>query len=163
MASLSPIVSLPQPVTLDIDAWSRQDDAARGYAYAVPPGWTVDARDPDLIRIGRSDKERAQAPDQGEGLVIQTVPVAARQEISNLVAADFSGQRLVRYDVSIDGRSAVFAVAFENDRIRRQALYVPQGSSALVVRSATADPSVFSALVSTLKFYSADTTKKDTL
>lgn len=153
VATLSPIVSLPQPVSLDIDAWSRQDDLAYGFAFAAPPGWTVDQSDPAKIRIGRSAKERAQAPDLGEGIVVEEVTLLPRQEIKNVAAADFDGKRPALYDVSVDGRPALFAAALENGLIRHQAVYVSSGTSALIVRASFVDPAVFATFISTIKFY----------
>jgi hypothetical protein len=160
VATLSPIVSLPQPVSLDIDTWIRHDDPAYGYAYAIPNGWTVDQTDAARVRIGRSQKERQQAPELGEGIAVDAVTLLPRQEIRNVAAADFAGQRAALYDVSVDGRSALFAAALENGLIRRQAVYISSGTTtALIVRSAFLDPAVFAAFISTVKFYASEIPK----
>ena len=157
IASAPTAAALPQPVTLDIDAWSRRDVPAYGYAFAVPPGWDADASDPADVRLGRSAKERAAAPEEGEGLAIESVALPPRQQVENLAAADFEGQRPALYDVSVDGRPALFAVAFQGRSVRRQAVYVPRGAaSVLVIRSAWLDPAVFATFVSTVKFTTPD-------
>ena len=153
-ATLSTPTALPQPVTLDTDAWSRSDDAAYGFAFGVPPGWIADQADPSFVRIGRSAKERQAAPLDGEGMTIESVALPPRQHVENLAASDFAGGRPALYDVSVDGQEALFAIAFEDGHVSRQAVYVPRGTSVLVIRSARTEPSVFSALVSTVKFYS---------
>jgi len=158
-ATGAPALALPQPVSLDTDAWSRYDDAAFGYAFAVPPGWTADAGQPASVRIGRSAKERAEAPNEGEGIQIQAAALGERQQVENIAAADFAGMRPALYDVSVDGRPALFAVAFENARIARQAVYIPDGDLALIIRAATTDPAVFATFVSTVKFYATETPK----
>lgn len=159
VATLSPVVSLPQPVSLDTDAWSRFDDPAYGYAFALPPAWTADASDPSSVRIGRSAKERAEAPDAGEGILIQSVALGPRQQIENIAVADFADERPALYDVSVDGRPALFSVAFENARVVRQAVYVQDGARAVVIRAATIDPAVFATFVSAVKFYATETPK----
>lgn len=156
VATLSPSVSLATPTTLDTDAWSRHDVAPFSYAFASPPGWVVDLDDPTDVRLGRSAKEMALAPSQGEGIAIEAVGLGERQEAQNLAAEDFAGSRPALYDVSVDGVPALFAVAFENGRVRRQAVYVPLGDVVLIARAAWVDPSVFAAFVSTLKFYAPE-------
>jgi hypothetical protein len=160
VATLSPVVALLRPVSLDTDAWTRWDDQAYGYAFGAPPGWTVDQGDPASVRIGRSAKERAAAPDAGQGIQVQAATLEPRQQIENIAAADFEGLRSALYDVSVDGRPALFAIAFVNGRIRRQAVYVSLGPRALIARAAVTDPAVFSAFVSTVKFYVTDLPKK---
>lgn len=160
VATVSPAEVLPQPVTLDLNAWTRWDDAPSGYAFGVPPGWMVDQADPGSVRLGRSPKERAMAPNDGEAIQVQVTPLEPGQEIERIAAADFEGMRPALYDVTIDGRPALFAVAFVNGRPRRQAVYVPYGSSALIVRAAETDPAVFAAFVSTIKFYVTDIPKQ---
>lgn len=158
-ATVSPAAALPQPVSLDTDAWSRFDDAAYGYAFAAPPSWTADVSDPASVRIGRSSKERAMAPNEGEGIQIQAAALGPRQQVENIAAADFEGLRPALYDVSVDGKPALFAVAFKDARIVRQAVYVPEGDMALIVRAATTDPAVLATFVSTIKFYVTETPK----
>lgn len=159
VAALSPVSALPQPVSLDIDAWTRWDDQAYGYAFGAPPGWTVDQSDPASVRIGRSAKERGLAPNQGEGIQIQAAALEPRQQVENIAAADFESLRPALYDVSVDGRPALFAVAFVNGRVRREAVYIPDGGMALIARATGTDPAVFSAFVSTIKFYVTDSPK----
>ena len=158
-ATQSPAVALPQAVSLDTDNWTRYDDVAYGYAFAAPLAWTVDVSDPASVRIGRSAKERWLAPNEGAGIQIQAAMLGPRQQIENVAAADFAGMRPALYDVSVDGRPALFAVAFKDARIVRQAVYIPQGDVALVVRAAATDPAVFAAFVSTVKFYATETPK----
>ena len=158
-ATQSPAVALPQAVSLDTDNWTRYDDVAYGYAFAAPLAWTVDVSDPASVRIGRSAKERWLAPNEGEGIQIQAVMLGPRQQIENVAAADFDGLRPALYDVSVDGHPALFAVAFKDARVFRQAVYIPQGDTALVVRAAATDPAVFAAFVSTVKFYATETPK----
>ncbi len=145
------ISSVPQTVTLDTDAWSRHD--ANDFAFAIPPDWRLDMSDATRIRVGRSVPELATAGAASGGVLIATVPLGDRQEIANLAAEDFSDARAASYDVGVDGRSAIFKTAFQNGRVIRQAVYVPMGRTALVIRSASVDPSVFATLVSTIKFY----------
>lgn len=160
-ASLSPLAvpitailaTAPQAVPLDTDAWRRHDDAVRGFAFAAPPNWLIDAADPLRTRLGRSVKEIATAAAANEGILIETASLGERGEIASLAAEDFAGRRTAFYDVSVDGRLAVFAISFDNGRVKRQALYIPDGEEALVVRAASTDPAVFAALVSTITFY----------
>lgn len=160
-ASLSPLIvpvtavlaTVPQPVSLDIDDWKRHDDPVRGFAFALPPLWLIDDADPSRLRLGRSPKELATASVANEGILIETVKLGEREEIANLAAEDFADARPALYDVSIDGRHSVFAIAFERSSVHRQAVYVPMGQEALVVRAASTDPAVFATLVSTIKFY----------
>jgi len=137
-----------------------RNDTVHRYAFAAPHGWIVDDRNPSAIRIGRFAKEAADAPEEEYSLLISSVPIQPRQQIENLAAADFAQARPAVYDVAMDGRPAMFAVAFENGRVSRQAVYVvltpPSDASpgtALVIRAGRLDPAVFSTLVSTLRFY----------
>ncbi|WKZ29041.1 MAG: hypothetical protein QY323_05970 [Patescibacteria group bacterium] len=160
-ASLSPLAvpmtavlaTVPQPVSLDTDEWTRRDEPSRGFAFALPVGWLVDDTDPSHVRLGRSVRELATAAAANEGILMETVPLGAREEIANLVAEDFAGTRPALYDVYVDGRHALFVLTFERNRVRRQAVYVPMGEEALVIRAATTDPAVFATFVSTIKFY----------
>ncbi len=154
VSSTALLSTVPQPVPLDIDAWTRHDVPSEGYAFAAPPDWLVEAADPARVRLGRSSKELETAPASGEGVMIGSVALADRQDVSDLAAQDFAGTRAAFYDVSVDGHPSVFAIAFENGRVKRQAIYVPAGKgSALVASAASADPAVFAAFVSTIKFY----------
>jgi len=157
---LSPIMAVRPAVSIAIDTWERHDDTVHRYAFAAPHGWIVDDRNPSAIRIGRFAKEAADAPEEEYSLLISSVPIQPRQQIENLAAADFAQARPAVYDVAMDGRPAMFAVAFENGRVSRQAVYVvltpPSDASpgtALVIRAGRLDPAVFSTLVSTLRFY----------
>lgn len=152
VAALSPVGAVPEPVVLDIDAWTRHDVADAGYAFAAPPGWIVDASDPASVRFGRSAKELARAGLEGDGVLIETVPLHERREVQNLAAEEFAGARPALYDVAIDGRSALFAVEFSGGRIRRQVVYVPSDGAALIFRAARLDPAVFATFLSTVKF-----------
>lgn len=158
-ATVSPAVALPQPVSLDTDTWSRYDDALYGYAFAVPLAWTADVSDPASVRIGRSAKERGQAPNQGEGIQVQTVALGQRQQVENIAAVDFYGLRPALYDVAVDGHPALFAVDFVNARVSREAVYIPNGENAIIIRAAATDPAVFATFVSTVKFYVTETPK----
>lgn len=153
---LSPSTSLPTPVALDIDAWTRHDNVAFGYAYAAPAGWSVVDVDPARVRLGRSAKEIGLAPTEGGGLMAEVVALSPRQRIENVAALDFAGSRPALYDVSVDGRESLFVTAFENGHVRRQAVYIPLADDALVIRAASLDPSVFSAFISTIKFFSPE-------
>lgn len=153
----APSSTLHAPVTLDIDAWSRRDNRAYGYAYAVPPGWIVSAGDPAAVRLGRSIKDIGLAPADGAGILVEVAPLHERREVQNLAAEDFAGSRAALYDVAVDGVGALFAAELERGRIRRQAVYVPMGDAALVIRSAALDPAAFAAFVSTVKFYAPET------
>jgi hypothetical protein len=160
-ASLSPLVvpvtailtTVPQAVTLDTDDWMRRDDPVRGFAFALPPHWLVDDADPSRVRLGRSAKELATASAANEGILMETLSLGEREEIANLVAEDFADARPALYDVYVDGRHSIFAITFEHYSVRRQAIYIPMGKEALVVRAASTDPAVFATLVSTIKFY----------
>lgn len=160
-ASLSPLAvpvtailaTVPQPVTLDTDEWTRRDEPARGFAFALPPEWLVDDADPARVRLGRSVRELATAAAANEGILMETVSLGERAEIANLAAEDFAGTRPALYDVYVDGRHALFALTFERGRVRRQAIYVPMDAEALVIRAASTDPAVFATFVSTIKFY----------
>ncbi len=145
------ISSVPQPVSLDTDAWSRHD--VNGFAFAVPPEWTIDTSDSTRIRLGRTIHELATAGAAGEGILLETVGLGEREEIANLVSEDFSERRPAVYDVAVDGRPSLFAISFENARVRGQAVYVPMGAQALIIRSTELDPAAFATLVSTIKFY----------
>lgn len=147
------LATVPQAVPLDTDIWTRRDDPARGFAFAIPPDWLVDASDPATLRLGRSARELATAGTFNGGIVIAKDALPERQEAANAVAEDFAGSRAATYDVMVDGRPAVFAIAFENARVKRQAVYIPDGKNVIVVGAAQADPAVFAALVSTIKFY----------
>ena len=155
-ATTSPVTSIATPVPLDPDLWTRHDDAAEGYAYAVPPGWVVDDRDPARIRVGRSAKELGIAGRDGEGLLVESIPLYEGKAIEDVVVADFAGRRPALYDVTVDGHAALFAIAFERGRVARQAVYIPLGDHALVVRAADTDPAVFAMFLSDIRFYPAE-------
>jgi hypothetical protein len=160
VATLSPIVSLPQAISLDTDTWSRHDDPAHGYAYAVPQGWTVDQSDSSKIRIGRSVKERDLAPEQGDGILVEAVSLTPRQEIKNVAAADFADKRPALYEISVDGRTALFAASLDNGFIRHQAVYIQSGTTtALIARASFIDPAAFATFISTVRFYLTETPK----
>lgn len=154
VATNAPVTSVNEPVTLDAGRWTRHDARVLGYAYASPPGWLVDDSDLARIRLGRSSKELAAAGRDGEGILVELIPLYEGKGIEDAAAADFAGSRPALYDVSVDGRLALFAVAFENGRVARQAVYIPMGDHATVVRSARADPAVFAAFLSDIRFYS---------
>jgi hypothetical protein len=153
VATLSPSGALREPIVLDVEAWTRHDAPGAAYAFAAPPDWIVDAMDPASVRLGRSAKELADAPAAGEGVLLETLPVPEGQDVATLAAREFSGRRPALYDVAVDGRPALFAVEFMRGRLVRQAVYVPGGETAPVVRSASMDPAAFSVLISTIKFY----------
>ncbi len=160
-ASLSPLAvpltlvlaTVPQQVSLDTDTWVRHDDPARGLAFAVPPNWLIDTADPSRIRLGRSVKELATAAAANEGILLETVALGEREEIMNLAVEDFADRRAATYEVSVDGHPSLFLIAFDKTQVQREAIYIPMGKEALVVRAAAADPAVFATLVSTIKFY----------
>lgn len=156
VASATPVGTFREEIPLDIDAWERRDDRARGFIHGVPPGWIVEASEPDRLRLGRSSREAAMAPDGG-GILVETVILGERQEVQNVAALDFAGSRPALYDVAVDGRPALFAVLVEQGRVRRQVVYVPMGSSALAIRAGALEPAAFSAFVSTLKFFPSET------
>ena len=151
-----PVGTFRDRVPLDIDAWTRHDDRAGGFAFAVPPEWVVDGAGASAIRIGRSVREAAAAPE-GDGILVERVALGERQEVQNLAALEFAGRRPALYDVAVDGRPALFAVAFENGHVRRQTVYVPLDGAALALRATSVDPAAFAAFVSTVKFYAPET------
>lgn len=156
VATTSPVTSIHEPVPLDQELWTRHDNAAYGYAFAVPPGWSVDARHPARVLLGRSAKEVSAAGREGEGLAIVSIPLYEGKAVEDAAAADFAGRRPALYDVSVDGRPALFVIDFERGRVARQTVYVPMGDRALVVRSARLDPAVFAMFLSDIRFYSTD-------
>ncbi len=156
VADASAVGTFREEIPLDIDAWERRDDRARGLIHGVPPGWVVDASEPDLVRLGRSTREAAMAPE-GDGILIETIALGERQEVQNVAALDFSGRRPALYDVAVDGRPALFAILFERGRVRAQAVYVPAGDAALVIRAGALDPAAFAAFLSAVKFFPSET------
>lgn len=153
VATTSPVTSIPEPTSLDPELWTRHDNTVHRYAYAVPAGWAVDDDDPARVRIGRSEKELGLAGREGEGLLVETVPLYEGKAIEDVAAADFAGRRPALYDVSVDGQPALLAVEFARDRLQRQAVYVPLGDHALVVRGAHTEPAVFAMFLSHVRFY----------
>lgn len=153
MAAISPSGIVHEPIPLDTDEWTRHDNRTLGYAFAAPPGWIVSESDADAVRVGRSAKEIASAPTEGGGILLEALPLHERREVQNLAAEDFIGTRPALYDVSVDGVPALFAVVFDRGRVRRQAVYVPMGDTALIISSASMEPAAFATFVSSIKFY----------
>ncbi|HTK60127.1 MAG TPA: hypothetical protein VL283_02885, partial [Candidatus Baltobacteraceae bacterium] len=87
-ATTSPVTAIPEPVSLDPESWTRRDDAAIGYAYAIPAGWVVDDRDPAAVRIGRSTKALELAGREGEGILVVSIPLYEGKGIEDAAAAD---------------------------------------------------------------------------
>ncbi len=161
LASVHPFVvlttadirSIPEPITLDTDLWERHENAERGYQYAVPPGWIVDDADPGRVVSARARGRLPEAREGGEGLMIEVLELGPRQEPENVAVADFAGRRPALYDVSVYGQGGLFAIAFEDGRVSRQAVYVPIGEKLYVFRGGKFDPAAFSAFVSTVRFF----------
>jgi hypothetical protein len=158
VATNSPVTSVSEPVSLDQETWTRHDNATYGYAYASPPGWLIDDRDPAAVRLGRSSKEIESAGREGEGIIVIVTPLYEGKAVEDAAASDFYGRHPALYDVTVDGRAALFAIDFERDRVVRQAVYVPLGDRALVIRSARLDPAAFAAFLSDIRFYSPEIT-----
>jgi len=156
VASTVPVTAVPEPVPLDPELWFRRDNVGQGYAYAVPPGWQVDDGDLSAVRIGRSVKEMGMAGREGDGLLVETVPLYEGKTIVDAAASDFAFSRPALYDVSVDGRLSLFAVEFDRGRVARQVAYVPMGDRALVVRAADLDPAVFAMFLTHVRFYSSE-------
>ena len=166
VATTSPATAINEPVPLDPELWTRHDVRAYGYAFAAPPGWLVDDRDPARVRLARSLKELGLAGREGEGILVESIPLYEGKAIEDAAAADFAGHRPALYDVAVDGRLSLFAIEFESGRVLRQAVYIPLPASprerdsaftrALVVRSARLDPAVFAAFLSDVRFYSSE-------
>ncbi len=155
-AAPAPVTSLPQPVPLDASLWTRHDDASLGYAYASPPGWIVVDAYPGRVRLGRTVKEAGMAGREGEGILMESVPLYEGEGIEDAAAAEFAGRRPALYDVHIDGRPSLFAIEFENGRVSRQAAYVPLNDGAIVIRAARTDPAAFAMFLSGIRFYSSE-------
>lgn len=161
LASVHPLVvlttadirSIPRPITLDTDAWERHENAKRGYQYAVPPGWAVDDADPDHVVAARARGRLAEAREGWGGLIVEVMELGPRRQAENVAAADFAGQRPALYDVSVYGQEGLFAIAFENGLVSRQAVYVPLGDRLYAFRADRLDPAVFAAFISTVKFF----------
>jgi len=156
VATTSPATSLSEPVPLDAELWVRRDNRVQGYAYAVPPGWIADDADSTAVRLGRSAKEMALAGREGEGLLVETIPLYEGKTIADAAAADFAAGRPALYDVAVDGRLSLFAAEFAGGRVLRQVAYVPMGDRALVVRAAAVDPAVFAMFLTHVRFYSSE-------
>lgn len=144
--------TVPQPIPLDLDAWTPARNAAHSYVYAVPPGWIVDDAHPSVILVAR-DRGSLIVGLVGNVLKISVKPLGERRQVEDLAAADFAGLRRATYEISASGHPGLFVVAFENKMTGRQAAYVPRGSNVLVVRGDGVDPAVFSAFVSSIKFF----------
>lgn len=147
----SPVRSVVPSPALDTDLWRRRDDFAHGLIYGVPPGWVVEERGAARVVLAPSLRHLPEAGAGGQGMQIERVPLPDGQS-ERLAAVEFAGLAPALYDVTVDGRQGLFAVAFANGRIRAQAVYVPDGDEMLVLRGGPADPAVFSAFVSTVKF-----------
>lgn len=89
-------------------------------------------------------------------MLVKVIDLYDGERIEDLAASDFSGRRPALYDISVDGRLALFAIDFENGRVARQVAYLPMDKRILVVRSARADVAAFAMFLSNLKFYSSD-------
>lgn len=160
LSSLSPFVTLTTadirswspPVTLDTDAWTRFRNPAYGYEYGAPPGWIAVADDPADVKIARSPGAAIRFGD-APVMSVETRALGERLQPENIAVQDFAGTRPALYDVGVNGREGLFAISFRNGRVRDQAVYLPMGDVLYVFRGGNVDPAVFSAFVSTIKFF----------
>ena len=147
-----PISSVPGPITLDVDAWSRTRNAAYAYDYAVPPGWVTDDSDPSRVIVANS-RLALLSGSQGSVLTLEIRKLGERQKVEDLVAGDFADARATTYAISVSGHPGIFALTFENGRIARQSAYIQRDRDILAVRGDELDPAVFATFVSNIKFF----------
>lgn len=152
VATTADIRSVPPPVGLDTDSWPRYENAARGYQFALPPEWRVDASDPDRVEAayGATGSRGLADPRRFE---IDVLALGEREEAENVAAREFAGQRPALYDVAVYGAPGLFAISFADGRVAKQAVYVPIGRALYVFRGGAVDPALFAAFVSTVKFF----------
>jgi len=161
LASVEPLVvsttagisNLPGQVTVDTDQWSRHGNVAYGYQYGVPPGWKADETDLSRVVIAGSSALLRAFPDASRVLSVEVRKLGERRQAENIAAEDFAGRRAALYDVAVDGYEGLFAVSFQGSRADRQAVYVARGGLVYIFRGDRLDPAVFSAFVSTIRFF----------
>ena len=156
LASLRPLVvaltadirNVPEPVSLDTDAWQRATNVSERYLFGVPIGWRVSSPYESRVEVSRAGKTSISR----EVIVIETKPIGDRNQVENIAADDFVGSRPALYDVAVHGRPGLFAVAFDEGRIVRQSVYVQVGERMHVFQTGAMDPAAFSTFISTVKF-----------